>query len=784
LTEKIVKWGAGLSAALLVIGPLVALLPSFVAGIRLLSSAFVPFLVGGAIALGFKKLLDYFDELSEKAYKAKVNLNELSIAQLDAEIQRTKTEIEKARKELETMMNLPLAQSAAHGGAKAIEDTIKRLQNELRILEEQRASLNVTEEEATKIGEEESKIRKTLDEIMAQYSDEVENAKGKIESETESKIKMLSVSEKLAHQINILNAEYELTKKELEDTEKYYQDRIALTEEYVAALEKEKQGLIEGSQERAQVELQILSAKNEIQDYKEKLKELTEVESNQLEGLELVNAQLGVLENKYSDVTKSEEYFTEKAELLTKQQELLNEKLEEAEPNSEEFFEYTNKLIENKRAIEDNIKAEEEFNKVHDLSLKGIDLVNAQLSLLEKQYKNTGDEIAYTEEKTRLLQEKADLLTAALDELEKSGGFQTEEWFALQEAIEETKNQMEELTDSTNDAENVWADFFTNLQSSYGTAISNMQTAIQQFTSSFQSALSDAITSLFTMKEQNNRIKDEIAQKEEEHKTTMQKLQEEYNEAVMNGNDVLAAKIQQNMQDEEDKHKELIEGMKDDYVTTQSIAEKFWSALKTAAINALAEMIAKQITSALLSLVTANPILALAVLGIGLFTWLASQVGGVGTGGNVTPGAEYSSSGGAVSSIQSVANFMKGGMVEYLQAGGPKGTDTVNTWLTPGEYVISKPMTDFIRRTGVVTSDLVNAIRMGNVTPAPTFAGEGAVSPELGSLEIGSGVTIEELNVAIYAQTLDENAISEAGPKIFSEFQKQLEMRGLALTEV
>jgi hypothetical protein len=261
----------------------------------------------------------------------------------------------------------------------------------------------------------------------------------------------------------------------------------------------------------------------------------------------------------------------------------------------------------------------------------------------------------------------------------------------------------------------------------------------------------------------------------------MQKLQEEYNEAVANGDTGLANKIQQNMQDIEDKHEEMIDEMEEGYKTGKDIWKQFWDDVKQAALKALAEVIARQAISVLLSM---GPI-GWAILGIAAIAAIASSAG-YSSGGQVkgqinAPGYEL---GGAAKSLREAASFMKGGAAEYLATGGPKGTDTVPAWLTPGEYVISKPMTDFIKRTGVVTSELINAIRMGNITPTPAFAGGGLVGNNSSYGGIGNGVNISELNVSIYAQTLDEEAISEAGPKIFSEFKKQLEMLGLGLVEV
>lgn len=71
--------------------------------------------------------------------------------------------------------------------------------------------------------------------------------------------------------------------------------------------------------------------------------------------------------------------------------------------------------------------------------------------------------------------------------------------------------------------------------------------------------------------------------------------------------------------------------------------------------------------------------------------------------------------------------YAKGGEAEYYAGGGPRGTDTVPAWLTPGEYVIAKPMVDFIKRVRAIPGQLTDAIAMGAPTPMPAFAGGGSV---------------------------------------------------------
>ena len=130
--------------------------------------------------------------------------------------------------------------------------------------------------------------------------------------------------------------------------------------------------------------------------------------------------------------------------------------------------------------------------------------------------------------------------------------------------------------------------------------------------------------------------------------------------------------------------------------------------------------------------------------------------------------------------------MMKGGLVQtfinaikHLAGGGT--TDTVPIMATPGEYVIKKEMVDFIRRTGMVTGGLVEAIRKGLPTPNPAFAEGGIVgrwtgaqlgtAPSggvwSGSLVFGSG------SIVINAKTLDDATIDQAGDKIMQVVHKK-----------
>ena len=271
---------------------------------------------------------------------------------------------------------------------------------------------------------------------------------------------------------------------------------------------------------------------------------------------------------------------------------------------------------------------------------------------------------------------------------------------------------------------------------------------------------------------------DKIAEVEADHEVAITKMEENHKEAM----DAMIIKHDEentnalgNIEDVKTDHEDLMEGMEDDMVTVGGIAESFWDALKTAGVEAIAAVIAKLLWQVVLFLLSLGPAGRLILLGVGVLgaLWLQAQAQAKALGGEIMEQAM--ALGGRV------AKFAGGGLMKGLQLGG-LGTDTVPAMLTPGEYVISRPMTDFIKRTGIVTDDLVNAIRMGSRTPTPSFAVGGAV-PSIISNPITSQVNIEEISVSIFAQELNDETISNAGDKIFVELRRQFRMRDLALME-
>ncbi|GAI51820.1 unnamed protein product, partial [marine sediment metagenome] len=113
---------------------------------------------------------------------------------------------------------------------------------------------------------------KAREEIEARIREEEEAIKALLEErkeEIEGVIELLKGSEKLAGQMKILTAEYELTNKTLEDTNKYYQRMLELSEELVKELELEKEKTKEGTKERQEAVLALLAAQKNVKDLKE-----------------------------------------------------------------------------------------------------------------------------------------------------------------------------------------------------------------------------------------------------------------------------------------------------------------------------------------------------------------------------------------------------------------------------------------------------------------------------------------------------------------------------------
>jgi len=588
----------------------------------------------------------------------------------------------------------------------------------------------------------------------------------------------------LTLEMQILTAEYKLSEQTVEDTIKYYQNMLRAAEEIVEVKREERDVLKEGTAEWKEANLAYLEARINAEDLKETINELNQVKNEELAGLELIRAKLDLQSKRYQVVAKDADFYKERLGWLAEEHEELAETIAELEGRGEEWTDELVKikgeLYANEEATEALKEELEEFNTAQSDALTGIELVNAELILLEARYEGVAKDQDYVTKKTSLLNEKYRLLNKALAETE----FHSAEWFELTGNIIKVENELGNLEGAIDTNAQRWRDFFTELKDKYSDTIGALQTGISNFVSAFESGLADAIYSLFTMAQTNAEIQQQMAETEQEWADEKERINEEYKqalitklseyvdaqellnmsiaelEALLKQNSLseyeeLSANAQAELDKIDDKYGEVLGDMEEEQVTFGSILKTFWEKLVDSILLELARIAAFYIIK-------------------WLFGIFLSEGGGVGykLGGEV----EGYDLGGRIKKMQQAQARM-----EYFQRGGPKGTDTVPIWATPGEYIISAPMTNFIRRTGAITGELIKSIQSGSRTPAPGFANGGLVGAGMaGPVELN----ISPGAITIYAQTLDEETISNAGDRLFVEIENQLSMRGLVLKGV
>lgn len=120
-----------------------------------------------------------------------------------------------------------------------------------------------------------------------------------------------------------------------------------------------------------------------------------------------------------------------------------------------------------------------------------------------------------------------------------------------------------------------------------------------------------------------------------------------------------------------------------------------------------------------------------------------------------------------------VKEFQSGGEVKKFQFGGM--TDTVMAAVTPGEYILSKPMTDFIRRFKAIPQDLISAISGGLPTPIPAFAGGGSVgTPNITASSFGE----TKIYIDIHDNRIDSEVdIKRLAVTISDEVLRKIELK-------
>jgi len=733
LTTSIVKWTAGISALMLVLGPMLMVLPGLISSIGLIKGGVILLttatkglytilgptnslilLVAGNILI-WKKNIELLTEAIDFATKR----DELENIAIDAK--------GKALLKLQKAYHMTGAELAEYIKTGKLSAEIRA-----RATNKTKDNTNATDEN-TGATDENTEATK-------------ENTKVK-EKNAEATEKQLTGSALLNANLALINAEYELTGKTIGDTNAHYEKQKKLLTEIIEKLEQELGTLVKGTKSYKDKQLEILNTKIELKELINAQTELNTVTTKQLTGIELINAKLSLQSKEYRGTGDSIDYFKERAQLLSEKNELLLKTLEDLEKqgkiNTEEWF-------NQKEAIEDNEIAIEGLNEEYN------DYVKSEwIKYLEKIAVEWND-----------LQIEMMGLGPVLDEL----GIK---W----------RDVEKEAVEAAEESGNAWGDFFKELKAKYTDTFSALSGAISNFASAFEGAIVDALTSLWHMAETNAKIQQQMAKTEQEYIDEKEQMNEDYKQALIKklaeymdekelANMTIAeletllkehsidaytqmSEANQAKLDElADKYDEILGEMEGEQVTFSSIMKDLWKKLVDAIITELIRLAAFYIVK-------------------WLFGIFMSEGGGIGyeLGGLV----KAFKAGGGVD-----VNPKKQERAEYLAAGGPKGTDTVPAWLTPGEYVIDKPMTDFIRRTGAVTADLIRSIQIGSPTPEPAFAGGGLV----GSSGVTDKIELIVMPGAVNINTkyLDDRAISQAGPKLFAEFEKQARGAGMLLS--
>lgn len=120
-----------------------------------------------------------------------------------------------------------------------------------------------------------------------------------------------------------------------------------------------------------------------------------------------------------------------------------------------------------------------------------------------------------------------------------------------------------------------------------------------------------------------------------------------------------------------------------------------------------------------------------------------------------------------------VKEFQFGGEAKKFQFGGM--TDTIMAAVTPGEYILSKPMTDFIRRFKAIPQDLISAIAGGLPTPVPVFAGGGSVgTPNITASSFGE----TKIYIDIHDNRISDNVdIKRLAETVSNEVLRKIELK-------
>lgn len=664
LVENIVKWGAGLGVALAVLGPIAVILPSLIAGFGLLAPVMLPLAVGGAIVLGIKKLSEYLKDTVGGMREFRAELGLMKLDAVDAELQSLGESAEQLQKKFYEIPEGFFGRSRRlTEEGQMISTMMDEINERMYLLYQRREELIRIQEEGIDVTKETIDLDKEIAEAEAELAKKIEEGKIAIEDKTKA-------AELATAQMKIENDIFALTHKAIEVS--------------IRDLDILKQSYLDKGVAQEIVDKWYALEIVRLNELNEKQEEVNKTQEDSVRIMGEVAKVTKMVEDRWFELTRLP-YEVKMKDI------------------NEKYDDYIEKVKESNLSILAQETAIRNINLARDKELEGIDKVTeAEKEAIKSKELLTNATKAVTDRILELTDPVA-FSMQQIDELAGTWRLAGVDAALIAEAVRLLKLELAKPLDK-----GPWETFFADLKSSFGTLTTNIMNGIKQFVNGVSNAIGNAVRSLLTMKATNQQIKDDMAKAEATYTTEMAKLQAIYNQAKIDGDDIATANALANISDLKKEHETAMQDMSDDMVTKAGIWKTFWSDVKTAAINALIEVIAKQAISALLSM--------------GWVGWLILGIAFIASLAKFSTGGEVKELNMALSGIAKMAT---GGIARL--ANGGTGTDTIPAMLTPGEYIISKPMTDFIKSTMAIPANLIAAIASGMPTPAPAFAGGGGV---------------------------------------------------------
>jgi len=475
----------------------------------------------------------------------------------------------------------------------------------------------------------------------------------------------------------------------------------------------------------------------EVEKETEKIKDAvggaTGAEFTPIVGLDKVIYDLRILEKQYEEIPKDAEYFTEKTSLLNKEHEILIANLAEAKTkfgeDSAVVLQATVQVIDNENATRRMVKAYEELNKVVPLSTTIIEAAQrANKAITDTIYEFT--HLPY-EVEIKKINERYDDYIKVVKEANYSLAVQEimirnasiarelelEGVDRITEAERKEKEQKDLLAESTKDIKDRILEMTDSL--SY-----NIQKLDEQKEVFEEAGVSAVLIAEWYEKAMAKLVPPDIGPWD----TFFNNLREKYKDATGEIQSAISDFVNTAQSALGDLFYNILSG-------TESFGESikgFFASIVDAVIKELARLAAFYV-----------------------FKWIFGIPGlSAGGGAGVGLGA----------GMKAVKGFQFGGMA-----------DTIPARLNIGEYIIAKPMTDFIKRFRTFPANLIDAIAKGMPTPVPAFAGGGPVgTPNITASSFGE----TKINIDIHDNRIANDVdVKRLAVTISDEVLRKIEMK-------